>query len=142
MKLLVAVDGSASSTRSTEKLLQTLGWYREQPTIELLAVHLPVPRLPNMNLVISEHMLEQYYAEECEAMLGPSQQLLDKAGVHYTAHTRVGPVAESIIEQAKHSSSDMIYMGTRGMSALPNMLLGSVATKVLHLAQIPVVLIH
>jgi nucleotide-binding universal stress UspA family protein len=36
----------------------------------------------------------------------------------------------------------MIYLGTRGMTALPNMLLGSVATKVLHLAQVPVVLIH
>ena len=142
MKVLLAVDGSASSARATEKLVQTLRWYREQPDIELLAVHLPVPRLPNMSLVISEHMLEQYYAEECEAMLAPGRQILDTAGVNYVAHTRVGPIAESIVDQAKRSGSDMIYMGTRGMSALPNMLLGSVATRVLHLAQIPVVLIH
>jgi nucleotide-binding universal stress UspA family protein len=36
----------------------------------------------------------------------------------------------------------MIFMGTRGMTALSNMVMGSVATKVLHLAHIPVVLIH
>jgi nucleotide-binding universal stress UspA family protein len=36
----------------------------------------------------------------------------------------------------------MIYMGTRGMTAFANVLLGSVATRVLHLAHIPVVLIH
>jgi nucleotide-binding universal stress UspA family protein len=36
----------------------------------------------------------------------------------------------------------MIYMGTRGMSALANMALGSVTTRVLHLCHIPVVLIH
>ncbi len=142
MKVLLAVDGSASSARATEKLAQTLRWYREQPEIELLAVHLPVPRLPNMSLVISEHMLEQYYAEECEAMLAPCRQILDAAGVSYVAHTRVGLIAESIVDQAKRSGSDMIYMGTRGMSALPNMLLGSVATRVLHLAQVPVVLTH
>ena len=43
---------------------------------------------------------------------------------------------------AKQSGSDMIYMGTRGMSALANMAMGSVTTRVLHLVHIPVVLIH
>jgi nucleotide-binding universal stress UspA family protein len=57
-------------------------------------------------------------------------------------HTAVGPIAESIVEQAKESGSNMIYMGTRGMTALSNMVLGSVTTRVLHLAHIPVVLIH
>jgi nucleotide-binding universal stress UspA family protein len=33
-------------------------------------------------------------------------------------------------------------MGTRGMTALASVVLGSVATRVLHLADIPVVLIH
>jgi len=62
--------------------------------------------------------------------------------VKYTVHTVVGSIAESIVEQAKQSGSDMIYMGTRGMTALSGMVLGSVATKVLHLAHVPVVLVH
>jgi nucleotide-binding universal stress UspA family protein len=33
-------------------------------------------------------------------------------------------------------------MGTRGMTAIANLVLGSVATKVLHLTQVPVVLVH
>jgi nucleotide-binding universal stress UspA family protein len=32
-------------------------------------------------------------------------------------------------------------MGTRGLSALGNMLLGSVTIKVIHLAQVPILLI-
>jgi nucleotide-binding universal stress UspA family protein len=142
LKVLLPVDGSESAVRTTQKLMESLGWYKERPTIDLLAVHLPVPRFPNMGVVISDEMLERYYAEECEDMLAPSKKALDTAGVKYTAHTLVGRIAESIIEQAKQSGSDMIYMGTRGMTALSNMALGSVATRVLHLAHIPVVLIH
>lgn len=142
LKVLLPVDGSESAGRATQQLIETVGWYREQPSVDLLAVHLPVPQFPNMSLVVSKEMLERYYAEECEDMLAPSKKALDAAGVKYTAHTLVGAIAESIVEQAKRSGSDMIYMGTRGMTALSNMALGSVATRVLHLAQIPVVLIR
>jgi nucleotide-binding universal stress UspA family protein len=142
LRVLLAVDGSECAVRATQKLIGTLGWYKEQPRVDLLAVHLPVPRFPNMGVVISNEMLERYYAEECEDMLAPSKKALDAAGVKYTAHTLVGRIAESIIEQAKQSGSDMIYMGTRGMTALSNMILGSVTTRVLHLVHIPVVLIH
>ena len=141
-KVLLPVDGSESATRATQELIKTFGWYKEQPTVDLLAVHLPVHRFPNMSVVISNEMIERYYAEECEDMLAPSKKALDAAGVKYTAHTLVGAIAESIVEQAKQSGSDMIYMGTRGMTALSNMVLGSVTTRVLHLAHIPVVLIH
>jgi nucleotide-binding universal stress UspA family protein len=142
LKVLVPVDGSKSATRATKKLVKTLAWYKEQPTVELLTVHLPVPRFPNMRVVVSNEMLERYYAEECKEMLAPSRRILDAAGVKYTVHSLVGPIAETIIEHAKQSGSDMIYMGTRGMTALSNMVLGSVTTRVLHLAHIPVVLIH
>ena len=141
-KVLLPVDGSACSVRATRKLLDTLAWYKGRPRIDLLAVHLPVPRLRGMSAVVSKEMLERYYAEECEEMLAPSRKLLESSSVKYTAHTVVGPIAEGIIGQAKQSGSDVIYMGTRGMTALANMVLGSVATRVLHLAHIPVVLIH
>jgi nucleotide-binding universal stress UspA family protein len=36
----------------------------------------------------------------------------------------------------------MIFMGTRGMTALANVALGSVTTRVLHLAHVPVLLVH
>ena len=107
LKILLPVDGSPSAVRATETLIETIGWYREAPSIELVSVH-----------------------------------LLDAAGVPYTSHALTGPIAETIVHQAKESGSNMLYMGTRGMSALANMALGSVTTRVLHLCHIPVVLIH
>ena len=142
LKVLLPVDGSASAVRATQKLIDTLAWYKEPPTIDVVAVHLPVPRVPNMGAFVSKEMIEKYYEDECEAMLAPSRKLLDAAGVKYTAHRLVGQIAETIVDRAAQSGSDMIYMGTRGMSALANMALGSVTTRVLHLYHIPVVLIH
>ncbi|HSQ82006.1 MAG TPA: universal stress protein [Casimicrobiaceae bacterium] len=142
IKVLLPVDGSASATRATQTLLATLDWYKERPEIDLLAVHLPVPHVPHMGVVVTHDMLARYYDEEYDKMLAPSRHLLDAAGVSYRVHKLTGQIAETIIAQAKASASDMIYMGTRGMSALANMALGSVATRVLHLAQTPVVLVH
>jgi nucleotide-binding universal stress UspA family protein len=142
LKVLLPVDGSESAARATQELIKTLGWYKEQPRIDLLAVHPRVPQFPNMKVVISDGMLDRYYTEECEAMLAPSKKALDAAGVKYVAYRLVGSIAETIVDQAKQLDSTMIYMGTRGMTALSNMLLGSTTTRVLHLAHIPVVLIH
>ena len=142
LKLLLPVDGSETSIRATEALIGMLAWYRERPAIELVAVHLPVPRLPNMRVVVSEEAIERYYAEETEAMIAPSRKALDAAGVTYTVQKLVGPIAETVVDHATRMRADMIVMGTRGMTALSNMMLGSVATRVLHLAHIPVLLIH
>ena len=142
LKVLLPVDGSETAVRATHKFIETHGWYKETPHVDLLAVHLPVPHFPNMNVVISDEMLERYYSEESEIMLAPSKKALDAAAVNHSAQWRVGPIAETIVEQAKQSGSDMIWMGTRGMTALSNMVLGSVAARVLHLAHCPVVLIR
>ena len=75
-------------------------------------------------------------------MHAPGKALLEAAGATFAEHTLVGPVAETIVRHAKESGADMIYMGTRGMTPLGNMVLGSTAAKVLHLATVPVVLIH
>ena len=70
------------------------------------------------------------------------ESVLDEAGVAYEAMRLVGPIAETIVEHATKVGVDMIFMGTRGMSALANMALGSVTTRVLHLAHVPVMLVH
>ena len=142
LKVLLPVDGSASALNATRKLIDTLDWYRQTPAIELCTVHLPLPHVPNMGQFVSKEMVQKYYADESDGMLKPSRDLLDAGGVPYTVQRLVGPVAETIVERAQQAGSDMIYMGTRGMSALANMAMGSVTTRVLHLAHIPVVLIH
>ena len=142
LKILLAVDGSESAVRAARKLIETAGWYKAPPTVELVAVHLPVPLVGFADVVVSREMTERYYREEGEKMLAAARQLLDAAGIRYTPHILVGQIAQTIVAHAHGSGCHMIYMGTRGMTALSNVVMGSTATKVLHLADVPVVLVH
>ena len=143
LKILLTVDGSESAVRATRKLVEIAAAYKEPPQVELVTVHLPVPHVGGFSgVVVSHAMIEQHYREEGEKTLAPSKQILDQAKIRYTPHILVGDIANAIAEQADKSRCDLIYMGTRGMSAVSNLVVGSIATKVLHLARVPVVLIH
>jgi nucleotide-binding universal stress UspA family protein len=142
-KILLAVDGSESAVRATRKLIESAAWYKEPVQIELVTVHLPLPHVGGFSSVVVTHeMVEHYYSEEGAKALAPSRKLLDEAGLRYTPHVLIGEIAPTIAGHAEKSGCQMIYMGTRGMTAISNLMLGSVATKVLHLAHIPVVLVH
>lgn len=142
MKILLAVDGSKHSLRAVDCLIAHADWYREKPTVELLTVHLPVPKLPRMGLVVGKNQIERYYREEGEACLAAAKKKLDAAGIEYKTNILVGRVAESIVRQAAKTRCDQIFIGTHGRTAAGNMLLGSVATKVLHISTIPVLLVR
>ena len=141
MKILLAVDGSKHSLEAVKSLLEHSGWYREKPVVELVTVHLPVPKLPGTSRVVSQAQIRRYYEEEGAARLEKAKKLLERADLPFSARVLVGPVAETIVRHARESRCDMIFIGTRGMSAAGNMLLGSTATKVLHLASVPVLLV-
>jgi nucleotide-binding universal stress UspA family protein len=137
MKILIAVDGSKPSLKAVQLLIDHAEWYRARPEVELVAVHLPVPRVGGVN----KAQLEKYYAEEGEAMLAVAKKTLAAAGIAYQAQVVVGAVAESIVKHAKDKRCDLIYIGTRGMGRLESALVGSTATKVLHLSETPVLLV-
>lgn len=127
--------------RAARKVVDMLGWYKERPAIALLTVHLPVPHFGGMGAVVSQEMIERYYREEGESRLAAVKKILDAAGARYESHVFVGPIAETIVEESKKLGCDMICMGTRGAGAMANMLLGSIATRVLQLSTVPVTLV-
>ena len=137
MKILLAVDGSKPSLDAVDFLIQQAGLYRAKPEVELITVHLPVPRMHG----VGKEQLGKYYEEEGQANLAPAKKKLDAAGIAYKASVLVGPIAETIVKQADASRCDMICVGSRGMGELGKALLGSTATKVLHLASQPLLIV-
>lgn len=142
MKILLAVDGSKHALRAVDCLIEHADWYQDKPTVELVTVHLPVPKLPRMGLVVGKNQIQRYYTEEGEVALSAAKKKLDAAGIAYKAGIQVGQVAETLVRQAVKAGCDLIFIGTHGRSAAGNMLLGSVATKVLHISPIPVLLVR
>jgi nucleotide-binding universal stress UspA family protein len=141
MKILIAVDGSKPSLDAVQALVDHADWYREAPKVELVTVHLPVPKLPGMGAAVGKGQIQKYYEEEGQAKLASARRKLDAARVPYEARVLVGPIAETIVKHAKDKRCDLIYIGTRGMSELGKALLGSTATKVLHISDVPVLLV-
>ena len=141
MRILLAVDGSKHSLNAVQFLIEHSGWLREKPQIDLVTVHLPVPKLPGMGAAVSKAQVEKYYQEESERSLADARKKLDAAGVRYEAHTLVGPVAETLVKHAKDKRCELICIGTRGLSELGKALVGSTATKVVHISDVPVLLV-
>ena len=141
MKILLAVDGSKHSLKAVKCLIGHSGWYRERPAVELVNVHLPVPRIRGMSAVVGASQIRRYYDREGKAALSMARKLLDAAGVGYAPRILVGPVAETLVRQARFARCDLIMMGTRGMSAVASLFLGSCASRVVNISPIPVMLV-
>ena len=141
MRILLAVDGSKPSMDAVQFLLSQPGWLRETPELHLVTVHLPVPKLPGMGAAVGKAQIDKYYKEEGAKQLAAARQKLDAAGVRYEHYVLVGPVAETLVKHAKDKRCDLICIGTRGHSELGKALVGSTAAKVLHISDLPVLLV-
>lgn len=141
MKIIVAADGSKYSIEAVRYLTGHLHWAREQPQLDLVYVHPPVPKLSGLGSVVGKKQLDRYYQEEGAEALAAAKQLLDAAKMPYNAHILIGQPAETIVAYAKKSKADLLVIGHRGISAAASVMIGSVASKLLQLSPVPVLLV-
>lgn len=80
----------------------------------------------------------RYYAEESDAALEGAVKLLQGRGIPFAIEKCVGEPADEIVRRADAGAFDLIVMGTHGHTALANLVLGSVASKVLARSKVPV----
>ena len=140
--ILIAVDGSSHSIKVAKEVIRLVSAYKESPVLHLAYVHLPVPTLGGLIKPVGHEALQRYYLEEGEDALRGAKRLFDRAKLACNTHIMVGPIAETLAREAKKLKCDFIVMGTHGMGAMSGMLLGSVATKTVHLAPCPVLLVR
>ena len=135
MKILLAVDGSKTAVDAVKFAIKHAHWFSEQPQLELVSAHaqISLPHFPGIS--IGRKQLQQFYEEEGAKRLAEAKRLLDEAGVRYEAHVLVGPLAETIVKHARKTNCDLIIVGA------PQAIIGSVSTKVMHLSEIPVLMV-
>jgi len=80
-------------------------------------------------------------AEHAEGLLAQVFAHAKNAGIPVEAMIKTGDAASVVAEVAKALDCDGIVMGTQGHGAIGSRLLGSVAARVVHLAEVPVTLV-
>jgi nucleotide-binding universal stress UspA family protein len=139
-KLLVPVDGSENATRALKHALRLA---KEPGPIELhiVTVHPEPVVYGEIQVYVSKEKMDELQRQRSEDILEPALKAAKAAGVSFTSEILTGDTAASIAKRADELHCDGIVMGTRGMGSIGNLVLGSVATKVVHLTKLPVTLV-
>ena len=139
LKLLLAVDGSESALHAVAHVIKRAASSKDGYEIHLVNVQYPLHG--SVAAFVEASQIKEYHHDEGMKVLATAREKLDGAGLPYQAHLFVGEPAEVIARFAKEQACDEIVIGTRGLSGISSLLVGSVATKIIHLAEVPVLLV-
>jgi len=138
-KILIPFDGSEHS----RKAIEFAAGAAKQDNAELYLIHIVEDKQ------IPPEILAYIESEKINGGIGKVSAKLISEGIMKTAQKQVqdkglkitksmvfrGDPAEEIIQFAKNNEIDMIVIGSRGLGQIKGLLLGSVSTKVCHLAE-------
>jgi len=132
-KIMVPLDGS----NLAEGILPRVEWLAKIHGAEVTLLRVAVAHtFPGMDPV--QHQVS--VVREAEEYLAKVEENLKSVGVNARAVVRYGHDAQEIVEHARNRDFDLIAMSTHGRTGLTQFVLGSVASKVIHTATIPILL--
>ncbi|MFC3606388.1 universal stress protein [Stutzerimonas tarimensis] len=139
--VLMAYDGSDSSKRALQYLVD-FAKDNQGP----LQVH--VLNVQQEPLLFGEYVTGDMIDELTRSLMTKGDQVseeaiarLRSAGINAEAHAALGNVPERVRDAVAQLGCDTVVMGTRGLSSFTGLLLGSVATRVIHEVPVPVLLV-
>jgi nucleotide-binding universal stress UspA family protein len=134
-RILLAVDGSAPSDRATK----TVADLAEKFGSEVIVLHVKE----------TEHTwaggFELESPDEASELVDMTVRSLKDEGISARGelhHSIYGRAARVILELGSEEGVGLIVLGSRGLSDLAGLVLGSVTHKVLHLAHCPVLVVR
>ena len=136
MKILVPVDGSPASIRAVKLAVDQV---RALPEASLVLVN--VQNFSGLSLpeqIMPSAWIQREEQRAADEALKDAVTTCREAGISYVTRTERGGVASTIDRVARDEHVQHIFMGTRGLGGVRGLLLGSVATQLLHLVDVPV----
>jgi nucleotide-binding universal stress UspA family protein len=139
LKVLIAVDGSEHANRAIDAVGRMV-----HSALDLEATLLcvsPEPIFYGDYTASTIQRIEEDQKKHQTTILANAAEYAKAHGIKLGEPVRsYGVIANEIVRTAKDLQVDQIAMGTRGMGAVGNMLLGSVAQRVIHQSPVPVLL--
>lgn len=139
-KLLVAVDGSDTSNRALD---HAIALTKLLPNAELVVLNVhPEPVVyGEIQVYVSAERMQELQDTHVRDIIQRAAKKLETSGINFTCTVVTGEAGDMIAKTANELKCNAIIMGTRGLSPIGNVLLGSVSAKVIHLADVPVTLV-
>jgi nucleotide-binding universal stress UspA family protein len=137
-KVLIPLDGSASSGRAAAFMARRA---RAIADLQLLAINVQEPVEHWHRAAAEVDATLRHRRDHGEALCRSACEVLSRAAGKFEFEVRFGDPAPVISETASGEGCDLIVMGTRGLVSLGGLILGSVAFKTLHAANVPIMLI-
>lgn len=139
MKIIFAADGS----EYTKKALAFLVTHENLAGAEdeLLVLNVQPRVLLGMRPIVSPDLVNDFYRDEANKVLDPIKKFLDRHPIRYRCELVVGSAAAEIVAASRSARAQLIVMGTHGHSPIGQMLMGSVAQRVVAECDVPVLLV-
>jgi nucleotide-binding universal stress UspA family protein len=140
MNILLAVDGSAYTERVLAYLAAHEEWLGPRHHYTVLHAVMAVP--PRATAMLDPQVLREYYDDEAQQVFEPIRRFMAQHQLNATFVHKVGHAADLIATTARQEHADLLIMGSHGHGSLGNLILGSVATKVMAHCETPVLLVR
>lgn len=139
-KYLLAVDGSENSRRAAHFLLDLV---RDTPGSAITIINVLNLRkeIYNFSAFADIAEIERIVHEQAHRVVEETARIFENEGIKPEKIVLEGDPGYEIAEHARLGDYNQIVMGTRGLSNIKGLVMGSVGQKVIHLAQTPVTLV-
>jgi nucleotide-binding universal stress UspA family protein len=141
MKILVAIDGSPNSVRALRYAVALAGKMTEATTLLLANVHDDVA-LRSAAQFVAKESLDTYLDDLGATELEEAIKVAEGSGIHHETRLLRGPIGNTLAQAAASEGCDLMVLGSKGRSALKDLLIGSVAHQVTLASTVPVLLVR
>lgn len=144
-KILLATDGSEGSLQAARMAGEICSRITEIQVLMIYVAHVPrsyyyTDELGNK--VTPEVPMDVMIRRTAEPIFRKTLSALGLPEDRVVTEVQVGEPAEEIVDLARTEHVDFIIMGSRGLSPIKELLLGSVSDKVLRTAPCPVMVVR
>lgn len=140
MKILLAVDGSVYTKQMLAYLAAHESWLR--PAHDYTVFHALEPLPGGLAAALSDDEVQRRHVADAEEVFKPVDRYLRMHGIEARFERQVGDAGRLIAQRATEGGFDLVILGSHGHGAIANVVLGSVATKVLALCKVPVLVVR
>ena len=131
-KILVAVDGSVISSSAPENAIVLAEKFRA----DLIALYIVPPNIKIREIFDLAKQNGQKIVDEVKYA-----EYAKKLNVQTEVLWDVGSITKAIVEYAEENNVNLIVLGTRGITGIKQMLLGSTASGVVTYSHCPVIVV-